>query len=145
MDDFDRALLNAVSQDGRISTDALSERLRLSASQCYRRRLRLERDGTIQGYRAVIDPKALGLDVGAFVHLNLVSQSKHQRRECSNYVAGQPAILSCHAVTGDADYILRVQVADLAALNEFLTSLLARGADRMHVRSLVVLDTVKAS
>lgn len=144
MDDFDRALLLAVSEDGSITNEALAERVALSASQCYRRRLRLERDGTIQGYRAIINPKVLGLSVGAFVHLTLVSQSKHQRLEFSSFVAHQPAVLSCHAVTGDADYILLVQVADLSALNDFLTSLLAKGPDRMHVRSLVVLDTVKS-
>ena len=77
------------------------------------------------------------------MQLTLVSQSKHQRMEFSAFVARQPAVLSCHAVTGDADYILRVQVTDLSALNEFLTSLLAKGPDRMHVRSLVVLDTIK--
>lgn len=144
MDNFDRALLLAVSIEGNMSSEALAERVGLSASQCYRRRLRLERSGAIQGYRAIIDPKLLGVTVSAFVHLSIVSQSKHQRREFTNYVAGQLRVVSCHAVTGDADYVMHVQVADLADLNDFLTSLLARGNDRMHVRSLVVLDTIKA-
>jgi DNA-binding Lrp family transcriptional regulator len=52
-------------------------------------------------------------------------------------------VVSCHAVTGDADYILRVRTADLTELNDFVLALLAHGKDRLHVRSLVVLETIK--
>ena len=143
MDAFDKTILLTLRTDSALSNDVLADRVGLSASQCYRRRLRLEQSGHIRGYRAVIDPKIVGLSVGAFIHISIVGQSLHQRRKFTAYLAGQSGVLSCHAVTGDADYIMRVEAADLSGLNDLLTALLRHGGDRMHVKSLVVLDTVK--
>ena len=143
MDAFDRTLLLALRSDSAMSNEALADRVGLSASQCYRRRLRLEKSGHIRGYRAVVDPRNIGFTVGAFIHVGIVGQSTHQRKKLAAFLAGQPGFLSCHAVTGDADYIMRVEASDLSGLNELLTLLLAQGSDRMHVKSLVVLDTIK--
>jgi DNA-binding Lrp family transcriptional regulator len=145
IDAFDRRLLAALAAKGDMTNQQLAAKVGLSESQCYRRRLRLEQEGAIQGYRAIIDPKALGLAVGAFVHLSMVSQSKHQRHGFAACMAALPGVLSCHAVTGDADYIMRVRAADLSGLNELVNLLLSHGEDRMHIRSLVVLETIKDS
>ncbi len=143
MDAFDLKILSILAADGRVTNEAISERIGLSASQCYRRRLKLEQTGAIQGYRAIIDPQTIGLSVGAYLHLGIVSQSKHDRQKFAAFITSQPTVLSCHAVTGDADYILRVNAKDLPDLNRFLLLLLAHGNDRMHVRSLVILSTLK--
>ena len=143
IDAADRKLLAALAQRGNLTNHQLAERIGLSESQCYRRRLRLEQAGAIQGYRAIVDAKALGLFVGAYVHLSMVSQSTHQRKEFATHLKTHPNVVSCHAVTGDADYILRVRTADLTELNDFVLALLANGKDRLHVRSLVVLETIK--
>ena len=143
MDAFDQTILLALRSDSGLSINALADRVGLSASQCYRRRLKLEQLGHIKGYRAVVDPNIVGLSVGAFVHISIVGQSLHHRRKFTAYLAGQSGVLSCHAVTGDADYIMRVEAVDLSGLNDLLTALLTHGGDRMHVKSLVVLDNVK--
>jgi DNA-binding Lrp family transcriptional regulator len=143
LDGFDRKLLAALATKGDLTNQELAAKVGLSESQCYRRRLRLEQIGAIRGYRAIIDPLALGLTVGAFVKMSMVSQSKHQRREFAACMASLPSVLSCHAVTGDADYIMRVRAADLSGLNDLVNGLLAHGEDRMHLQSAVVLDTIK--
>jgi DNA-binding Lrp family transcriptional regulator len=143
VDTFDRKLLMALAADGALTNQALAARVGLSESQCYRRRLRLERSGAIRGYNAAVDPKVLGFTVGAFVQLSLTSQSRDQIEKFTSFLARQPGVQSCHAVTGDADYILRVRAADLAGLNEFVSSLLAYGDSRFHVQSRVILDTIK--
>jgi DNA-binding Lrp family transcriptional regulator len=143
IDGFDRKLLAALSVKGDLTNQELAAKVGLSESQCYRRRLRLEQCGAIKGYRAVIDPKALGLGVSAFVKLSMVTQSKHQRHEFAACMADRPSVLSCHAVTGDADYIMHVRAADLSDLNDLVNGLLSHGEDRMHVQSAVVLDTIK--
>jgi DNA-binding Lrp family transcriptional regulator len=145
VDAVDRKLLASLAASGSLTNAALAAKVGLSESQTYRRRLRLEQAGAIRGYRAIVDPDALGLRVGAFVHLSMVSQSQHERQAFAAYLATQASVLSCHAVTGDADYILRVRTTDLAGLNDFVNGLLAHGRDRMHVRSLVVLETIKDS
>jgi len=142
VDEFDRKLLAALAAKGDSTNQQLAARVGLSESQCYRRRLRLEERGVITGYRAVIDHAAFGQVVGAYVHLSMVSQSTHQRKEFAAFVKAQASVLSCHAVTGDADYILRVRTTSLAELNKLVNAFLAHGKDRLHIRSLVILDTI---
>jgi DNA-binding Lrp family transcriptional regulator len=142
IDEFDRKLLAALAAKGDITNQQLATRVGLSESQCYRRRQRLEEQGAIRGYRAVIDYSAFGMVIGAYVHLSMVSQSTHQRKEFAAFVKAQPGVLSCHAVTGDADYILHVRTKDLSELNKFVNALLAHGKDRLHTRSLVILETI---
>ncbi len=142
LDGFDHKLLMALAV-GDLTNSQLAARVGLSESQCYRRRARLEEAGAIQGYRARIDPRALGLNVSAYVHLNMASQSKHQRRAFATYINRYENVLSCRAVTGDTDYVLYVVVHDLSGLNELVNKILAYTGDRMSVRSLVVLETIK--
>jgi DNA-binding Lrp family transcriptional regulator len=145
VDAFDRKILATLASEGALTNHGLAERVGLSESQCYRRRLRLEQSGAIRGYRAVVDPAVLGFTVMGFVQLNMVSQSTTQREELAIFLRSQIRVLSCHAVTGDSDFILRVQAADLSDLNVFINSLLALGKTRMNVRSIVVLETIKDS
>jgi DNA-binding Lrp family transcriptional regulator len=143
LDAFDRKLLMALATDGTLTNQALAAKVGLSESQCYRRRMRLEQSGVIRGYRASVDPHALGFTVGAYVQLSLTSQSNDQIDKFANFLESLPGVQSCHAVTGNADYILRVRAADLAGLNDFVNSLLAHGKSRFHVESRVILATIK--
>ncbi|MEJ0049076.1 MAG: Lrp/AsnC family transcriptional regulator [Rhodospirillales bacterium] len=143
IDGFDHKLLTALAADGSLTNQALAARVGLSESQCYRRRLRLEQSGAIQGYRAVVAPRALGQTVGAFVLLSLINQSSDQGERFANFLESLPNVQSCHAVTGDADFILQVRATDLAGLNDFLNRLLAHGKSRFRVESRVILATIK--
>jgi len=144
IDAFDRKLLTALAADGRLSNQALAARVGLSESQCYRRRLRLEQCGAIQGYRAIVAPLALGHPVGAYILLKLTNQLSSEDERLAEFLETLPNVQSCHALTGEADYILHVQAADLAELNDFVNLLLVHGKSRFRVESRVILSTIKA-
>ena len=116
MDRFDIALLEALQADSRRSMADLGERIGLSASACHRRIKALEEAGLIAGYAARLDPKALGLDLQAFVEISLTSQSRETMDRFETAVADFPEILECHLMAGQADYLLRVAAADLILL-----------------------------
>ena len=108
MDRFDIALLEALQADSRRSMADLGERIGLSASACHRRIKALEEAGLIAGYAARLDPKALGLDLQAFVEISLTSQSRETMDRFETAVADFPEILECHLMAGAADYLLKV-------------------------------------
>ena len=143
LDGFDCRLLAALQADGRLSNIALAERVGLSPSQCARRRARLEMGGLIVGYHATVDTARLGLPVVAFVQVTLDRHSPDTARAFRDLVARTPSILQAYAVTGDADYLLRVAVSDLTALSTLVNELLFRHPSVTRVRSLLSLEELK--
>jgi DNA-binding Lrp family transcriptional regulator len=144
MDAFDIRILAALQRDGRASNQQLAEAVFLSPSQCSRRRTVLENDGIIRGYYAGLDPSALGLTVTALIQVTLASHSPNTSRDFKALVERVPAIQEAYAVTGDADYVLKVNVANLKALSALLGEVLLPHPSVAHVRSSVVLDTLKS-
>ena len=145
LDATDIALLDALQRNGRISNVQLAEQVDLSASACLRRVQRLEESGVIAGYRAVLDPKALGYDLQAFVRLQL---SRHDAASVEKFVArveGWEEVIACHALTGDMDYLLHVVVEDLEHFSRFLLDQVLRAGDVADVNSSFVLRSVKGS
>jgi Lrp/AsnC family leucine-responsive transcriptional regulator len=125
LDDADRAILTCLRQNGRATVAELAAATGLSASACSRRLRRLEDRRVIRGYKAIIDPDADGRGLTAFVAVRLV---RHQREHIQRFQAGArkvPEILECHHVTGTFDYLLRVEVSDLAAYERFHADQLA--------------------
>jgi Lrp/AsnC family transcriptional regulator, leucine-responsive regulatory protein len=115
LDAADRAILDLLRRNGRATVAELATASGLSASASSRRLRRLEDRRVIRGYRAIIDPKADGRGLTAFVAVRLV---RHQREDIQRFQASArevPEIIECHHVTGTFDYLLRVEVADLAA------------------------------
>ncbi|MGF1609105.1 MAG: Lrp/AsnC family transcriptional regulator [Kiloniellales bacterium] len=143
LDQFDLALLAALQQDGRLTNQELAGRVNLSASQCSRRRLRLEAAGIIAGYRATIDASAVGLGIAAFVQVTLVAHSNANAERFKALVRERPEILEAYTLTGDADYLLRVVTADLAALARFISDVLLPHGTVARVESRIVLDRLK--
>ena len=107
------------------------------------RRLRLEGAGIIAGYRAVIDAPAVGLDIAAFIQVTLIAHSKANAERFKALVREQPEILEAYTLTGDADYMLRVVTADLAALARFVSDVLLPHGTVARVESRIVLDRLK--
>lgn len=143
MDKFDREILHHLQSDASMSNALIGEQIGLSASQVSRRRTRLESDGIIAGYRALINGEALGLTLNAFIKLRLHAHSREAAGEFKTFVRNTSAIRLACAITGDADYLLHVQVRDLNALSDFIgENLLAHPLVR-EVRSDVVLDLLK--
>ena len=144
LDGFDLKILAALQQDGRLGNQELAERVALSASQCSRRRIRLEEAGIIRGYRAELAAERLGLTVLVFVQVTLATHSRDNARRFAELVRGLECVLEAHALTGDSDYLLKIVVPDLKALAAVVNDALLPHESVAHVRSSIVLDTLKA-
>lgn len=113
LDRIDIAILDTLQQDGRISNAALAERVGLSHSACSRRLDNLERAGVIKGYHAQLSNAALGHRMTVIVHISLTGQFEKTLSEFEAAVKRCPNILSCHLMSGEYDYILRIAARDL--------------------------------
>ncbi len=144
LDATDHRLLAALQADARLTAAELGDRLNLSPSQASRRRASLERAGYVVGYTARLNPAALGLTVQAFVTVEMASHQPQHAQAFARLVAAQPEIISAWTLTGEADYLLRVWCADLAALNRLLHQVLLPHAAVSRVRSQIVMAQMKA-
>ncbi len=144
LDDIDLRLLTALQGDAHITADTLGGDLGLSASQIGRRRQRLEAAGLIEGYRARLNPAALGLDVQAFVTVQMATHAPEKVQTFTRIVKLRPEITSAWTLTGDADYLLRVYCADLAGLNTLIHQVLLPHPAVARVQSQIVMDQLKA-
>lgn len=143
VDAFDRKILDALQKDGALTNAALAEKVNLSASQCSRRRAALEEAGLIEGYRARLNPKKLGLGLRAFVRVNLRAHRKEDDVNLSRWLLDQPEVLQAFSVSGDADYVLEVIVRDLESFSEFVHERLLIQPQVNQIRSDFVLKTLK--
>lgn len=143
LDEFDVRLLAALQRDGRASNAELAEAVHLSPSQVSRRLARLEAAKVVTGYRPVIDRKAVGLGVLAFTSVSLERHSENASGEFERAVRDMPEVLECHALTGEADYLLRIIAADLDAFSQFLLHRLIRRQGVRSVHSNLVLESIK--
>jgi Lrp/AsnC family transcriptional regulator, leucine-responsive regulatory protein len=143
MDATDRKILAILQREGRITNAELAERLHLSPSPCLRRLRALERDGVIAGYRAVLDRKRAGLDLTVFVELKVDQHSDRTAAAISEALNSAPEVVSAHIVSGAADFLLEVVVADLAAYERLMFGTLLKLPNVSDVRSNFALRTVK--
>jgi DNA-binding Lrp family transcriptional regulator len=144
LDRTDQKLLAALQKDARLTAEDLSRILNLSPSQAGRRRQRLEADGIIEGYRARLSADRLGLGVQAFVRVQMASYAPEAVKAFTRIVETRPEITSAWTLTGEADYLLRVYSADLAALNTLIQDILLPSAAVARVQSQIVMEQIKA-
>jgi len=145
IDRVDRRLLEVLQAEGRISNVALAERLHLSPSPCLRRHKALEERGVIDGYRAVLDREAIGLALTVFVEVKVDGHSEEKARAIEEAVAKMPEVVSCHIVSGAADFLLEVVVPDLRAYERLLLGSLLKLPAINDVRSNFAIREVKRS
>ena len=143
IDDYDRAILGALQRNGAMTNAELSELVNLSASQCSRRRAALEAAGLIRGYVARLDASKLGFGLRAIVRVNLKDHGTSTDANFSGFLDRAPEVASAFSVSGDADYILDIRVPDLAAFADFIHNRLLPHEQVSHVRSEIVLKTLK--
>jgi DNA-binding Lrp family transcriptional regulator len=143
MDQFDVKLLDALQQDGRLTNYDLAERVGLSASQCSRRRSALEEAGIIASYHARLSTGGIGLDVVAFVQVTLAAHSPENSKRFLRLVEGLDEVQEAYALTGDADYLIKLAVPDLKGLSRILNEIFLPHESVAHVRSSIVLDRLK--
>jgi DNA-binding Lrp family transcriptional regulator len=143
MDDFDLKLLAALQHDGRLTNNELGDKVGLSASQCSRRRAALEQEGVIEGYHAALSPEALGLAVLAFVQVRLATHTPDNSKRFRDLVARTAEVQEAYALTGEADYLVKIAVPDLKALSRILNEVFLAHGSVAQVHSSVVLDRLK--
>ena len=143
LDRTDLRVLALLQRSGRATNAEIAESVNLSASACLRRIQRLEADGVIAGYAALVDPQAVGLGLQAFVRVQL---EKHGTTEVQHFVESVQSwneVIACHALTGEMDYLLHVVVSDLEHFSRFLLDKLLNDSGVADVNSSFVLRTVK--
>ncbi len=130
LDRIDYAILESLQNEGRISNNDLANRVGLSPSACLRRVKSLEENGVIDHYVAIVQQAAAGLPDNVFVHITVEKQTKEKLAEFEKKVRDCPQIMECYLMSGDADYLLRVVVAD------------ASDYERLHMDILTALPGV---
>ena len=140
LDSFDLAILEALQQDGRLSNQALAEKVNLSTSPCWRRVKKLEDDGVIEGYAALLSPDKLGLHALAYIHVSLINHAPETLEVFASFVTDNPQVLECSSITGSYDYVLKVIEQDSRALEVFLMEKLLRLGVVRETNTEVVLQ-----
>ena len=142
MDSIDRHILACLQSEGRITLTDLASRVGLSVSPCHRRLRELERSGVIRGYRAIVDPEALGL---TFEVLAFVTMRQEDRETLLAFEAGLadvPEVVHAERLFGDPDYLLRILTTDLAAYAELEDDHLATLPGVQRITSTLVMKRI---
>ncbi len=143
IDHISRRILQVLAREGRISNIELADRVGLSPSACLRRVQELERSGVIAGYRAVLNPAALGVGFVAYVTVGLSEHSKHAQDKFEKSISRSPEVRECHNITGSVEYLLRVEARDLADFKHFHTEVLGALPQVKSITSYVVMGSPK--
>ena len=142
-DTVDAEILDSLQRNGRLSNAKLSQQLSLSEPSCWRRVRRLEKEGFIDSYQAVLNRRRLGLGLLAFVQLGFGQHDPDLTAEMEGIIAASPHVLSCHNTTGAADFLLQVVARDLDDYSRFVEDVLRKLPGVISVTSNLSLREVK--
>ncbi len=145
IDDYDRAILDALQQDGRIANAELARRLNLSPPAIHARLRRLEEGGLIARYAALLDREKLGFDLLCFVNISLQRHTREHVDVFRDRIHTLPNVLECHHVTGEYDYLLKVVVRNRKELEHLLMEELTPIPGVAHIHTSLVLNEIKAA
>ncbi|MFN0163659.1 MAG: Lrp/AsnC family transcriptional regulator [Burkholderiales bacterium] len=145
LDRTDLKILDALQRNGRLTHAELAEMVGLSISPCWRRLKRLEEEGIIAGYQAVLDRRALGLGVTAFVRMDIERHTPTQERKFEEAIADLPEIVACHVISGEGAFLLTVVCESLEAYSKFALETLMALPNVKDTQTSFSLKEVKAS
>ncbi|MDX1460427.1 MAG: Lrp/AsnC family transcriptional regulator [Xanthomonadales bacterium] len=145
MDAIDVRILNELQRDGSLSSQALAERVGLSATPCWRRVRRLEKAGIIRGSVVLLDAEHLDLHVTAFAQVSLEDHHPDSVAEFDRMVALLPEILECHAMSGQHDYLLKIICGSISDYDHLLSHHILRVKAVQTVNTSIVLRTSKTT
>ncbi len=143
LDRIDRRILRELQSNGRITNVELSKRVDLSPTPCLERVRRLEEQGFIKGYTAILDPKRLGSELLVFVEITLERNSPDVFKEFGEAVTRLPEVLECHLVSGSFDYLIKARVADMDEYRRFWGETLLTLPSVSDSKTYVVMEEVK--
>jgi Lrp/AsnC family transcriptional regulator, leucine-responsive regulatory protein len=147
LDKLDSAILRSLQADGRATFDQIAESVGLSASAVLRRVKRLEDEGVIERYVALLRPEAVGLGLVAYINVRLEKHTEHHKRNPMDAfraaVQAWPEVVECAALTGEMDYLLKVMVRDMQAYSHFVLDTLLKHPSVQDCKTSFLLDRVK--
>lgn len=144
LDDIDRRIVGTLQAEGRLPMVDLAERVGLSPTPCQRRVKRLEEDGVIERYAALVSPPALGLALQAMVQVTLEDHSEKTVEAFEAAIRARPEVVACYAMTGDMDFLLHILAPDLASFSEFAMKALLRMPSVRGTRSSFIMQAIKS-
>lgn len=142
MDNTDLKILAELQADASLSNVRLAKRVHLSPSACLARVRALERSGVIRQYVALLDPDRLGLPLNVFVFISLKQQSRPSLLAFEAKICARPEVMECYLMTGAEDYLIRVAVSDIVALEQFIIEELSPMPEVEKIRSSFALKQV---
>ena len=145
LDRIERQVLALLQENGRMSNVELAESIGLSESPTFRRVKNLEQRGVIERYAAVVDQRALGFTVTAFVLVNMEKQPDARIDDFQARVDAEPHIVECHAMSGSHDYIMKVVARDIDHFSELVMQGILKYPGVLHVESSFSLSEIKHS
>ncbi|ASA58180.1 Lrp/AsnC family transcriptional regulator [Vibrio gazogenes] len=139
----DIQILTLLQQDARMTNQELADQIGMSSSPCWRKVRKLEEDQIIQGYRAVLDRKKIGMGVMVFVRVTIDSHSEAEARKFEQEVTALENVVACYSIGGDADFLIQVVSHDLDSYAEFAMSVIRRLPGIKEMQSMFVLKEIK--
>jgi DNA-binding Lrp family transcriptional regulator len=142
MDAIDRKIIAELQADGRLTVTELAQRVALSVAPCHRRLRELERSGAIRGYRAIIDPAAVGLEFEVLVQVTMDREDTSTIADFEDGLAAIPEVRHAERLFGDPDYLVRVATTDLTAYQELRDHQLAALPGVQRLTSTIVMKRI---
>lgn len=143
LDATDERILSELQENARVTNVELAARVGLSASPCLARVRALEESGLIDRYVTLLNPQKLGLNVSVFIQISLEKQTEQALDRFEAAMSNYPEVMECYLMTGDSDYLLRVVVPDVQALEHFIVNRLSKIPAVAQIRSSFALKQVK--
>jgi len=140
---IDMKILALLQNDARVTNQTLADHIGMSASPCWRKVRKLEEDEVLQGYRAVLNRKKIGLGVMVFVRVSIDSHNEAEARKFEQEVTALEDVVACYSIGGDADFLLQVVAQDLDAYADFAMKVIRRLPGIKEMQSMFVLKEIK--
>lgn len=143
LDKTDIRILNHLQENAKVTNSDLAQAVNLSTTPCFNRVKAMEELGLIRQQVTLLDPAMLGLHVNVFIHVSLEKQVEGALQRFESAISERPEVMECYLMTGDADYLLRVLVPDIQALERFILNHLTRISGVANIRSSFALKQVR--
>ena len=143
LDRIDLNILHILQQEGRISYVELADKVGLSTTPCMERVKRLEQEHIIEGYQAIVNPTAIGLNLLVFVEISLHYQSPSAFDDFKKAVSALPNVMECHLISGQSDYLLKTRISEMSEYRQLLGDLLINLPGIKESKSYIVMEAVK--
>jgi len=143
LDQTDKAILNYMQHNARMTMKEMAKQLNLSTTPIFERLKRLEKNGVIQKYVAIVDAKRIGKKLKVFVNISIVNHSKAAIDKFVSQIEEYDEVIECYHISGDSDFLLKVIVEDIEAYNKFVTEKLSAVENIGNVNSSFSLSTKK--